>query len=424
LTREASPEVEPARSGVLQRLLLRSSTLASFQIRDYRWLWASSFSSLMAMNMLMITRGWMILRLADDSPMALALVMVSMALPMMLVSPIGGVLADRMPKRRMLVWGQGGNVLLTLVVATLDYTGLIAFWHLIATGFVTGGIMAMIMPSRQAIISDVVPEDKLMNGIALVSSGMNLSTVLGPAVAGVLIVYIGTAGVLYLIAGVYVVSMLTISVIKGGGEASARSGNGMAGDIREGLRYVASSPTLLGLIIMAFIPVMFGMSYYVLLPAWAREALDVQPDGLGMLMMTIGVGALAGTIMLASLRSFRRRGALLLGTCVAWGIALAVFSQATTYGAAIPLLLFIGLASALFRVLSMTLIQQHASPEMRGRVMSIAMMTFGAMFLSVLPFGAIAERWGTPDALLLSGALLALFTVIFTFAYPRFRWIA
>ena len=424
LTQTATPEVEPAHNGLFHRLLLRSSTLESFQIRDYRWLWASSFASVMGMNMLMITRGWLVLRLTDDSPLKLALVLVSMAVPMTAMSLIGGALADRVPKKRLLAWGQGGNALLTLAVATLDFTGLIAFWHLLITGVLTGTLMAILMPSRMAIISDVVPEDKLMNGIALANSGWNLSSILGPAMAGVLIVYMGTEGVLYLIAGGYVLSTLTILMVKAGSTASARSGKGMAGDIREGLGYVAASPTLLGLMVMALITSLFGMTYYMLLPAWAREALDVRSDGLGMLMMTLGVGALVGTITLASLQNFRRRGVLLLVSCVAWGTALAVFSQTTTYQVAVPLLLFIGLSSALFRALSMTLMQLHASPKMRGRVMSIAMMTFGIMPLSALPFGAIAERWGTPDALLLSGALLALFTVAFIFAYPRFRAIA
>ena len=414
-------ESAPVRIGALRSLLSRSPMLELLRLEDYRWVWLSGFSSFMAMNMLMITRGWLVLRLADDSPLALALVMMSIALPVTFVSLIGGALADRIPKKRMLVLSQSGNAVMTLVVATLDFTGLIVFWHLLASGLLNGTMMAINMPSRQAIISEIVPDDKLVNGIALVNSGMNLTRILGPAAAGVLIMFIGTAGVFYLIVGFYIFSALAVGMIGAGKTPAAQSGRGMTGDIREGLVYAAGNPALLGLIIMAFIPVMFGMSYYALLPAWARESLDIQSDGLGMLMMLMGIGALIGTLALATLRSFQRRGTLLLGCCAAWGCALAIFSQADSYALAVPLLLFIGLASAVFMSLNMTLLQLYAAPEMRGRVMSIAMMTFGVMPLSAVPFGVIAERVGTPDALWLSGVLLVAFTLVFAVGYPRFQ---
>ena len=364
------------------------------------------------------------LRLADDSPLALALVMMSFAAPMTFVSLIGGALADRISKKRMVVLSQSGNVALTLLLATLDFTGVINLWQLLLIGVANGSMMAFNMPSRQAIISDIVPENKLMNAISLHSSAMNLTRIIGPALAGILIIFIDTAGVFYLVAGIYVFSALSIAVIKVGGKSASRSRKGMTGDIREGLAYVAGDRALLGLTIAGFIAVLFGFSYWALLPAWAREALDVQSDDLGILMTIMGVGALAGTLMLASLRNFKRRGAFLLVSCVAWGISLTLFSQTTSFIVAVPFLLFIGLISSVFMSLNMTLMQIHASREMRGRVMSIGMMTFGAMPLSALPFGAIAERTGTPDALFLSGVLLAVFTVIFAFAYPSFRRLA
>ena len=120
----------------------------------------------------------------------------------------------------------------------------------------------------------------------------------------------------------------------------------------------------------------------------------------------------------------QERGPLLLAASVGWGISLAVFSQATSYALAVPLLMVMGLLSSLFMSLSMTLTQLKATPEMRGRIMSINMMTFGLMPLSALPFGALAEQIGTPDALGLSGLLLAALTVLFALAYPSFRRIA
>ena len=399
----------------------RAAIFESLEFRDFRWIWLGAFASFMAMNMQMITRSWLVLRLTDDSPLKMALVMMSFALPMTFVSLIGGALADRIPRKHMIILSQSGAIVLTLVLATLDLTGVVTFEHVLVIGLFNGSLMAFQMPSRMAIISDIVPESKLMNAISLANSGMNLTRIAGPALAGGLILVIGTWGVFYLVSGIYVFSVLTMFRVNAGKTPATNSRKSMTGDIREGLSYVASDPTRLGLVIMAFIPVLFGMSYYALLPAWAREALNVRSDGLGMLLMIMGIGALVGTVVLAALSKMKRRGAFLLVVCVFWGVALAIFARTTSYWVAVPFLMFIGLGSSLFMSLNMTLMQSHASPEMRGRVMSISMMTYGAMPLSALPFGAIAEVIKTSNALLISGVLLAVFTLVFTIVYPSFR---
>ena len=212
----------------------RAGMLESFQFRDFRWVWLSSFTSFMAMNMQMIVRSWVILRLTGDSPAALAWTMLSFAVPMTFVSLVGGALADRLPRRSMMIVGQGGNVAVTLTIATLDATGVITFWHLMASGFLGGSLMAINMPSRQAIISDIVPEDKLTNAIALSNSAMNVTRILGPAVAGILILLIGTSGVFYLVAAVYLLSVVSVMGINAGQTGVGSSGRSMFGDIKEG----------------------------------------------------------------------------------------------------------------------------------------------------------------------------------------------
>jgi len=396
----------------------------SFQYRDFRWLWLGSFASFMAMGMQMVARGWLVLRLSDDSPLALSLVMIAFSLPVTFMSLIGGALADRISKKHIIMTTQAGNALMTTLLATLDLTGLIRFWHLVAIGFVNGLLLSINMPSRQALLSELVPEEGLMNAISLNSSGMNLTRIIGPALAGVLIIVIDTAGVFYLLAGFYVFSLLSVAMIHPANRPANDGGKGMTKDIREGLKYAAGDPTLRGLIITLFIPVFFGFSFFILLPAWAREALDVQSDGLGLLMMIMGTGSLTGSLTLASMRNFRKRGVWLLVVGVFWGGALTLFSQSTSYAMSLPFLLIIGLMSAVFMSLNTTLLQTYSTAEMRGRIMSIAMMSFGAMPLSALPFGAIAERIGTPNALCLSGLMLLIFTVIFAIVNPKFSKIA
>ena len=384
-------------------------------------MWLGSLGSFMAMNMQMITRGWLVLRLADDSPLALALVMMSFSIPMTFVSLIGGALADRISRKRIVILSQIGNLLLTAILATLDITGIITFWHLLVIGFVNGSLVAINMPSRQAIISDIVPERSLMNAISLSNSAMNATRIVGPAIAGLLIIWIDTAGVFYLISGLYVFAVISVAMINSGKEPSNRSRKSITGDIREGLSYVASAPTLLGLVSLSLIASIFGFSYFALLPAWAREAMDIQSDALGYLLTIMGVGALIGTLALAALPKIKKRGIVLLLSCLGWGIGIAIFSQATSYMVVVPLLLLTGLSSAVFMSLNMTLMQLYASREMRGRVMSISMMTFGVMPLGAVPLGALAEYTGTPTALLLSGGLLIGVTLLFSVFYPSFR---
>ena len=376
------------------------------------------------MNMQLVTQAWLVVELMNDSPLALSLSIVSFTAPITVVSLLGGAMADRIPRRRLVIFSQIGNAAMTFLLATLDATGLIVFWQVMAIGFVNGSMMAFNMPSRQAIISDIVPESRLMTAVSVNNSSMNLTRVIGPAVAGFLILFIDTWAVFYLVSLVYVFSALSMAMVHVGSTPVARSGLGVTGDIGAGLAYVASDPTRLGLIIMSFIPALFGYSYYALLPAWGREALDIGSEDLGLLMMLMGVGALVGTLILASMRNFNRRGTFLLLFCLLWGMALATFAQTSSYLHAIPLLMLVGLLNSVFMSLNMTLIQIHASREMRGRMMSIAMMSFGVMPLSGVPFGILAEFTGTPFSLMLSGLLLVAFTLVFSVVYPSYRRIA
>ena len=375
----------------------------------------------MAMNMQMITRGWLVLRLENDSPLALVLVMVSFAAPMTVVSLVGGALADRFPKKNLIILSQSGNAVMTFGLAMLDASGEIWFGAVLIIGVINGSMMAINMPSRQAIISDIVPESKLMNAVALNNSAMNLTRIIGPAIAGFLIVFIDTSGVFYLISAIYVLSALSLLMVKTNSVQTNGVRKSVGKDIFEGLRYVWSDVHLRGLILMAFLPSLFGFTLFALLPVWAREALNVNSSDLGILMTMMGVGALIGTLGLAAVRKFDRRGILLLGLGVFWGIALVGLANSMIFPVAVPFLIIIGLVSSIYMSLNMTLTQLSATPEMRGRVMSIMMMTFGLMPIGALPFGTIAEYIGTANSLTISGILLSLLTLAFAFAYPAFK---
>ena len=199
------------------RIVRRTSILESLEYRDFRWLWLGSLVAYMSLNLWMLNRSWLVVILEDNSPLALALVMMSFAIPMTFVSPIGGVLADKWSRKKLIASSQIGSAVVTCVLGFLDLAGLIQFWHILASGVLNGMMMAINVPSRQAIISDIVPKEALMNAISLNNSAMSITRILGPALGGFLIVYFvdwipfmesGTAGVFFLIAVIYIFAAL------------------------------------------------------------------------------------------------------------------------------------------------------------------------------------------------------------------------
>lgn len=402
-------------------LIGQARVLDSLNYHDFRWVFVGSFASFMGMSMVLITQAWLVVKLSDDSPMALSMSIVTITAPMTIFSLLGGALADRVSRRRLVIVGQSGSAIMMFLMATLNATDVITLWQVLGISLANGSLMSFSMPSRQAMISDIVPQDRLMNAISLNNSSMNLTRILGYAIAGFLILFVGTSGVFYLISLVYIFSALSMFKVQAGTKPSTNSEKKLTTDIREGITYVFNDKTLFGLVIMMFIPALFGYSYYALLPAWGREALNISSDDLGLMMMMMGVGALIGTLILASMHNFNRRGIFLLGFCLLWGASLAVFAKTTSYYYAVPLLMSIGLLNSVFMSLNTTLLQMNAAPEMRGRVMSIAQMSFGAMPLSGVPFGIMAEFTGTPFALMMSGVLLVLFTSIFAIIFPHYR---
>tara|TARA_B100000809_G_scaffold26429_2_gene23160 strand:+ start:5376 stop:6407 length:1032 start_codon:yes stop_codon:yes gene_type:complete len=340
---------------------------------------------------------------------------------MTVVAPFAGALADRFSRKKLIVFSQIGSGILTLILGTLDLIGIVTFWHIMVIGIFNGSLMSINMPSRQAIISDIVPDSKLMNAISLSNSSMNLTRVAGPALAGFLILLFDTAGVFFVISIIYAFAAVTIGMVHYAPNRVAKTGKNVGRDVGDGIRYAFANPVLRGLFIMSFIPVLFGFSYMVLVPAWAREALAIESDGLGVLLMLMGIGATIGTLLLSVMGNIPRRGMVMLGASLAWGVALAVFAQVTSFSIAVPFLIFIGFTSSMYMSLNMTMVQLKADPEMRGRTMSIAMMTFGMMPLSAVPFGILAEKIGTADSLTISGILLAVFTVGFAIVNKTFR---
>ena len=412
------------------RIARRATILESLQYRDFRWLWLGSLVAYMSLNLQMLNRSWLVVILEDNSPLALALVMMSFALPMTFVSPIGGVLADKWSKKKLIAASQIGSAVVTFGLGILDFTGVIQFWHLLASGLLNGVMMAINVPSRQAIVSDIVPKEALMNAISLNNSAMSITRILGPALGGFLIVYFvdwipmlesGTAGVFFVIAAVYIIAALSILRIKTDviiEKDKVKSSFGK--DLFSGLIYVLHHKIIRVVLFVNLIGSVFGWAFMTLMPAWARVVLNVNADDLGILLTVIGVGSLVATLGLASLSNFKYRGILLIASCLLWGLSLALISKMDQLYIVYPLLLFIGIASGIFMSLGMTLMQYYSEPEMRGRVMSVAVMPFGVSSMSAVPFGMIATKIGIENSLMISGILLVFFTILIVLIFPFF----
>lgn len=376
----------------------------------------------MAMQMQMVARGWLIYDMTG-SALALAAVMASMGVPMTVFSLVGGAVTDRVSKRKLLGWTMVASAVITLGIAVLIHTGEVALWHLMLSGFFNGLVLAFQMPGRFSFVPQVVGEERLVNAVALNASSMNMTRVVAPAIAGGLIGVVGTAFVFDLMVVCYILGAFCVFVMRNPGAPIGRTHRTtVVADIKEGLRYVQRNTLVMALLSMAFISVLFGLPYQMLMPAFAGEALHVGAFGLGLLMATVGIGAVLGSLIIATVGNSRHMVRLLLGSAVLWGGMIGVFSQTTYVAIALVPLVVAGLASAVFMAINVSMIQFHSAPEMRGRVMSMFMWSFGFMPLGLIPMSIVADTVGVAEAFLGSGVLLIIATgVVFLLAPPLRR---
>jgi len=397
---------------------------------DFRWLWIGSLGSSFAMNMQIIARGWLVYTLTS-SAMDLAWVTLSFMLPTVVFSLLGGVLADRLPKRRIIVLAQILNCVATVILGVIIITGHVTFWDFIWFGFFNGSVLALSMPARQAFVPELIPERLIFTAMALNTTSWNLSRILGPALAGFLIAWVaagdtssayGVGVVYFMIAALYLISAVTMMLVKKPGisvqEAKQKS---PLTDMADGLRYVFAHPPVLGLILLSILPFLFGMPLNTLLPAFNEDILLGGPEDLGLLMSAMGLGAIAGSLLLAYIGEVRHKAAWLIGSCVGWGAFTSAFGMAETVPLAAFLVGFIGLISAWNMSLNRGLLQMQVEDHMRGRIMSIDMMSHGLMPLGVIPISLIAEQQSVAVALIVAGGTLAVSVLLLTLVAPSVR---
>ena len=394
----------------------------ALQVRDFRWLWIGSLGSSFAMNMQIIARGWLVYTLTS-SAMDLAWVTLSFMVPQVAFSLWGGVLADRVPKKRIIVLAQSMNCLATIVFGFIIFSGHIEFWDFIWFGFFNGTVLALSMPARQAFVPELIPERLIFTAMALTTTSWNISRIIGPAFAGFMIAFVaagdtsstyGVGIVYFIIAGLYFVSAATMLLVSARGIVKEPDDKSALTDVMDGLRYVWRNPPVFGLILLSIVPFLFGMPLNTLLPAFNEDILGGGAEDLGLLMSAMGVGAIIGSLMLAAMGQLRHKGAWLIATCVGWGaFTIAVGWSQTIYFAA-AMVGVIGWLSSWNMSLNRGLLQLQIDSHMRGRIMSIDMMSHGLMPLGVIPISIIAEFYDVATALMVAGAAFVTAILLIT----------
>ena len=405
---------------------------SALAVANFRWLWVGSLGSSFAMNMQIIARGWLVYELTS-SALDLAWVTLSFMLPSVIFSLYGGVLADRLPKRHVIAWAQALNCVATLVMATIIFSGNVKFWDFIWFGFFNGTVLALSMPARQAFVPEIIPERLIFTAMALNTTGWNLSRIIGPAFAGLLIAWLAGGdktstygvGIVYVvIASLYLFSALTVLKVDRPGKTQRNRDGDSWSDMREGLRYVLEHPPVFALIVLSILPFLFGMPLNTLLPAFNQDVLQGHADDLGYLISAMGGGAIIGSLLMATMGDMRNKGFWLIVSCLGWGLVTAAFGAFDAQGAALVLIAVIGLLSSWNMSLNRGMLQMQVEDHMRGRIMSIDMMSHGLMPLGVFPISLIAEYYGVGAALVTSGFALMAITLLVAIFLPSVRSIA
>lgn len=394
----------PAALSVPRRRLLPSphEIFRALRHRNYRLFWTGYFLSNIGSWMQNVAQGWLVLQLTDSS-FLLGLVAFANSLPMLFLLPVGGVIADRLDRRRLMLVTQAAMMALALMLAVLTSRGAIVVWEIVAISFFTGLAMSLNAPSYQAMVQDLVGREDLMNAIALNATQFNLSRAIGPAIAGWIIAGAGIAFCFYLNALSFLAVILALGMIRvrESHQAAASSKLGSVWDnLMEAAAYVRESRLTRALLLLIAVISIFGLPYLVLMPVFARDVLGVGARGLGYLMSASGSGAVAGALFVASYGSLKASHLMLRAGAILLSASLIVFSFSPIYQLSLLALFLIGFAMSMFIATTNTTLQVLVPAYMRGRIMSLYALGFvGLSPLGSLQAGAIAHYLGAPAAL-------------------------
>ena len=399
----------------------RFHTFSSLRHLDYRYLWSGTLLMSAGQWVQQVTLGWLLYDLTGNS-MLLGALNGLRAVPFLITGPMAGVAADRMDRRRLLLRTQWILIMTAVAMGALVASPFLQIWHIFLLTLITGVAWSFTEPVRQSMIPSVVPKEDLVNAIALNSGGFNLMKVIGPALGGAMIVLFGGAGNFFVQSIAYTGVLIMIYLMHiPETPAEARRASAIA-NLKEGFAYIWSTPAVLALLTLAYVPRVFAVPYQTLMPVFQKDVLNVGADGLGMLMAAPGVGALIAVLALASLANrLKRQGLFLVGSIVILGLFLILFSRVRAFPLALFTLVVAGAFQMFFLASTATILQLVVPDELRGRVMSLYMLDRGFMPVGALFAGATAHYIGAPSTVAVMGGIVIVLALLVAWRVPAIR---
>jgi len=393
---------------------------ASLRNDNYRWLWLGSVATWVGLRMQDVALGWLVLELTD-SPFYLGLVDFARFLPLLFFPPLGGILADREDRRKLLLISVAAAAAITVALATFVRLGHIRAWHVLILVFLSGSVFSVYFTIRQSIIPNLVDREDLLNALSLDFAGASVMRILGPSLAGVLISLVGAAYCFYLQAVGYLLALFMFLRLGLQFSGSVVDRTNAWQNFRQQWCYIRQNRTVFDLMVLSAVLIPFGMSYRVLMPVFARDVLAVGPSGLGMLMGASGAGAIAVTLSLATVRDFRHRGLMVLLGALSFGIVLILLSLSRQF---LPSLFLLGVGEgmgAMYQTTNNVLLQTMVPDVLRGRITGMYILVWGLLPFGSLWMGTIADLVGAPLAIGFGGAVCALFSIGWGVIRPDLR---
>ncbi|MGD9142567.1 MAG: MFS transporter [Dehalococcoidia bacterium] len=399
-------------------------TFSSFRNSAFRLYYIGMVGQWSSMNMQIVARSLLIYRISD-SGIVLGIASLANAIPVILISLYGGAFADRVQKKVILFYSMVASLLVSLGVAFSITTGYLSedipdsWWVLVITAVIQGTIMGLMMPSRQAIISEIVDKDQVLNAVSLNMMGMNVFRILAPAATGFLIEAFDFSIVYFISAGMYALAAFCMFLMPKTAQVLSH-GKSALSDIIEGFRYIRREKTMLLVIVSTLFVMICGMPFMQLMPMITEDVLDVGASGMGIMLSVSGVGAITGSLILASIPN-RKRGIIMITSGIIMGIALTIFAASYWWMLSIFVVWFIGLGQTTHRASGNSLAQNYTPPEYRGRVMSFMMMGLGFSSLGTFFAGILAESVGIQWAMGGFAVMLVIASIGLIVLTPRLR---
>ncbi len=379
------------------------------------------FISLIGTWIQSVAQSWLVFQLTN-SAFLLGLVGFLGAIPVFALSLFGGVVADRVNKKTILLVTQHAFMALAFILALLTHLKIITPAQIMLIAVLNGAVMAFDAPCRQSVVVELVGKQHLMNAIALNSAAFNSARIIGPAIAGILIAAIGMSGCFYINGVSFLAVIIALWAIQMNGAPRSGARTVFLEDLAEGLRFIKHNRTILVLISMVGVTSLFGISYVILMPLFAQHILRVGVKGLGALMSAAGVGALCAALLLARLGDLKRKGRFLMFSAGIFSVSLVFFALSKIYVLSLAALVCVGWASVTAISLINTLLQTLSPDEFRGRLMSAFMFTFaGIMPFGSLLAGSLSHALGVSLTVAIGGCVCGVFFLLVNILYPDIR---